>query len=69
MAKPILVIRINFCAIDGAPEAKESLEKQTNNEYHILFVGQETNDPIFEVYNVDKEPEIDYEQLKKLLEL
>lgn len=69
MAKPILVVRIQHDALDRCEEITKSVAINLQFEYHVLLVGEDIVEPKFEVYNVDKEPEIDYEELKKLLKL
>lgn len=41
--------------------------KAVDNEYHVLMVAFDESDVKFETYNVDNQPEIDYEQLKELI--
>lgn len=65
MAKPILVIR---CHHELDTNEVRNMFEGKMPDYHIIFVHKfELNDPEFEVYNVDKEPEIDYEELKRLI--
>lgn len=67
MAKPILVIRIHYSASDRFKEIRGMALKAVDNEYHVLMVAFDESDVKFETYNVDNQPEIDYEQLKELI--
>lgn len=69
MAKPILVIRMTRQAKDSFERISKAVRKQMQDEYHVLMVGEEMNffEIKFEVLNVDKEPEIKYSELKKLI--
>jgi len=71
MAKPIFIARFPCRYIPSKKEmsaAQKDLQEALGNEYHAIVLGGGLNDDwIFEVHNVDKEPEIDYKGLKKLL--
>lgn len=68
MAKPILTIRVNEDYSQSFSKVQKSIRKQLNDEYHVLLIGQVgLEDPIINVYNVDKEEPINYSQLKKLI--
>ena len=65
MAKPILVIRHHHKL---NPDYLSNEIGSKMPDYHVLCVRQQDlYDPTFEVYNMEKEPEIDYEELKKLI--
>lgn len=67
MAKPILIIRMPEGYNDSFEAVSKGVRKQFNNEYHVLVVGGYDEELKFEVLNVDKEPEIKYSELKKLI--
>lgn len=68
MAKPIVISRVPVFCKDHLIELKDGLTLELNNEYHVIVVTDDSlSIPQFEVYNVDKEPEIDYEGLIKLI--
>lgn len=67
MAKPILIIRMPETASQYFDKIRKFVGRDLNNEYHILIVGEDVNSPEFQVLNVDKEPEIKYSELKKLI--
>ena len=68
MAKPIVILRAPVFCKDHLIELKDGLTLELNNEYHVIVVTDDSlSIPQFEVYNVDKEPEIDYEGLIKLI--
>lgn len=67
MAKPILVIRLPESFSQSLDKVSKSIRKSMDNEYHVLTVCSEIEEVNFEVFNVDKEPEIKYSELKKLI--
>lgn len=67
MAKPILVIRVNHSVVEETIDMHERIREAFDNEYHVFVVGSDSNETIIETHNVDKQPEIDYEELKKLI--
>jgi hypothetical protein len=68
MAKPILIIRTALIELEVLEAIKKGITSCVDNEYHIITVfGSSHEEPVFEVYNVDKEPEINIEELKKVL--
>lgn len=69
MAKPILICRLPFESLtkEQVDTTKSQTEDMLGNEYHVLLVVDGEKDIRFEVYNVDKEPEVDYKQLKELI--
>lgn len=68
MAKPILIIRMPESTVQYFDKIRKSIRTQLNEEYHVLTVGEDINSPEFQVLNVDKEPEIKYSELKKLIQ-
>lgn len=67
MAKPILVVRANNSFSESFDKISKSIRKHMADEYHVLVIGSTTEEPTFEVFNVDKEPEITYTKLKELI--
>jgi hypothetical protein len=68
MAKPILLMTTSHevTTVD-AKEIREQVLKLTDNEYHVLIIFHDDEVPKFEVLNVDKQPEIDIEELKRVV--
>jgi len=67
MAKPIIVVRVPFAFMASENDIRRATQEQLNYEYNVLVVEQILEEVSFEVYNVDKQPEIDYEELKRLI--
>lgn len=67
MAKPILVLRLPNAFSSANDKIQKATRKGLNEEYHVICVSTESEEVVFEVYNVDKEEPINYSQLKKLI--
>lgn len=70
MAKPILLIKANESVIppERITEVSQSVELNLKYEYHVLiYVDNNNKETAFQTFNVDKEPEINIEELKKEL--
>lgn len=67
MAKPILIVRLPENYSESMNTICKSIRIQMMNEYHVLGVCEGESDISFQVLNVDKEPEIKYSELKKLI--
>ena len=63
MAKPILVVRVDYSAIDYTLKIIENIKKATDNEYHIL-ITMDPDHPVVQCYNDCKGlPDVDIENL------
>lgn len=70
MAKPIFLAKIDqTIPTDRIDLIESEVKKKLNDEYHVLIVAclSRGQDPIFQVFNVEKLPEPTIEEIKMII--